>query len=616
MRRTRDATTSADQAGLPRHFLSEASGLVKLTPTSGSAFTLNVPYFVTARPASQMSASPAALLFASDTGSSTALSLSGTGVDTGGSTSSDYLSIVTPFELALESPLATLGASVPEGARHADLRYVGATATRLDAGNPSRVGNSVIYFGIVTHGSRSTPATEATFTVSIDRDRNGSAEFTLVNTRLTDTDVFVSGLRQLPNGGTLANSYLNMVDARTSTAIFNTNVLVIPVLASSLGLGATTRFNYRVQTPSRFWGTIDDSGWLTFDYVSPGLDFKAAGAGDPLVPDLPGGSIPVAFNGPEYRANASRGALLLHHFNAGATKAQVVPLGCPTITVTNPAVASGPVGVAFSQTFTQTGGLGTTTFSTTSTLPAGLTLSSAGALAGTPTQGGVFPITVTATDANACTGSSLYTLTIACPTIALSPTTLPGGTPGTPFSQTVTASGGSGSYSYAVTAGTQPPGLSLSGTGTLSGTPTTGGTYSFTVTATDGSLCAGSRVYSVTIASPATVASVNPASGPTAGGQSVEITGTGLLGATGVTFGGAPGTITSNTDTRITVTTPPHAPGPVDVVVSFPSGPVALAAAYSYAAAAADAAAVPTASTLALVLFALAVAGAGLLRMR
>ena len=56
----------------------------------------------------------------------------------------------------------------------------------------------------------------------------------------------------------------------------------------------------------------------------------------------------------------------------GATYTLVI--GCQTITVTNPATTTGTVDAPFSQTFTQTGAIGTATFTTASTLPAGLTL--------------------------------------------------------------------------------------------------------------------------------------------------------------------------------------------------------------------------------------------------
>ena len=92
---------------------------------------------------------------------------------------------------------------------------------------------------------------------------------------------------------------------------------------------------------------------------------------------------------------------------------------CPTITVTNPATATGAAGTAFSQTFTQSGGSGTVTFSTTSTLPAGLTLAANGTL-GTTTQAGTYPIVVKATDANGCTASgATYNLVIDCQTITV-----------------------------------------------------------------------------------------------------------------------------------------------------------------------------------------------------
>jgi hypothetical protein len=71
------------------------------------------------------------------------------------------------------------------------------------------------------------------------------------------------------------------------------------------------------------------------------------------------------------------------------------------------------------------------------------------------------------------------------PPLGVGPPTLPAPGAAVPYSQAVTASGGTAPYSYAVS-GTLPPGLSLnSTTGQISGTPTTGGSYRFTVTAAD-----------------------------------------------------------------------------------------------------------------------------------
>jgi hypothetical protein len=85
-----------------------------------------------------------------------------------------------------------------------------------------------------------------------------------------------------------------------------------------------------------------------------------------------------------------------------------------------------------------------------------------------------------------------------CPTITLSPESLPDGTVGVAYKQIITASGGAAPRTFAITTG-NVPGLTLSGAGTLSGTPTTAGAFGFTITATDANDCTGSRSYLLTV---------------------------------------------------------------------------------------------------------------------
>ncbi|MBP7868206.1 MAG: putative Ig domain-containing protein, partial [Acidobacteria bacterium] len=166
-------------------------------------------------------------------------------------------------------------------------------------------------------------------------------------------------------------------------------------------------------------------------------------------------------------------------------------IACPAITVTNPAVATGTAGVPFSQAFSQAGGLGTVTFTTGSTLPAGLTLATDGTLAGTPTVTGTFPITVTVTDSNLCTGTGpVYTLVVGCQAITVANPTVATGTAGTPFSQSFTQAGAIGTATF-TTGSALPAGLTLASNGTLAGTPTVTGTFPITVTVTDSNLCTG-----------------------------------------------------------------------------------------------------------------------------
>jgi sugar lactone lactonase YvrE len=182
-------------------------------------------------------------------------------------------------------------------------------------------------------------------------------------------------------------------------------------------------------------------------------------------------------------------------------------------------LTAGMVGIVYSQTITASGGTSPYTFAVTAgSLPAGVTLSSSGALSGTPTAGGTFNFTIGVTDTASKTASQAYTLTVNAPTITLLPISLPSPSVGTAYSQTVTASGGTAPFSYAVTAGSLPAGMTLSSAGVLSGTPTAAGTFNFTVTATDSSTgtgpYTGSRAYALTVSAP--TITVSPTTMPSA----------------------------------------------------------------------------------------------------
>ncbi|SFA99020.1 Putative Ig domain-containing protein [Collimonas sp. OK607] len=189
-------------------------------------------------------------------------------------------------------------------------------------------------------------------------------------------------------------------------------------------------------------------------------------------------------------------------------KSMTIVINATPVVVAPATLTAGAVGVAYAGgPLTASGGTAPYTFSITAgALPAGMSLSSSGALTGTPTAGGTFSFTVRATDQNSFSGSLAYTLVINAPTIGIAPTTLPAAAVASAYSQNVTASGGTGGYTYAITAGALPAGTSLSSAGVLSGTPTAGGTFNFTVTATDSSTgtgpYTGSRAYALTVNAP------------------------------------------------------------------------------------------------------------------
>lgn len=191
---------------------------------------------------------------------------------------------------------------------------------------------------------------------------------------------------------------------------------------------------------------------------------------------------------------------------------------CPIITVNPPTLPNGTVGTPYNQIVSASGGTSPYAFAVSSgALPTNLILNSVtGAITGTPTTAGTYTFTITATDATGCSGSRQYTITITspgCPAIIVNPTTLPPGFAQQLYAQSVTASGGTAPYVYAVVGGALPPGLTINAaTGLISGQPTQAGIFNVTIGATDALGCQGSRVYSIVI-----LAALIPAGGPTLG---------------------------------------------------------------------------------------------------
>jgi hypothetical protein len=84
-----------------------------------------------------------------------------------------------------------------------------------------------------------------------------------------------------------------------------------------------------------------------------------------------------------------------------------------SLELTPPTLSSGMVGAPYQQTFAAGGGSAPYVFALGGgVLPAGVSLSQDGALGGMPEQSGEFPITVTATDTNGCSGSRSYHLSV------------------------------------------------------------------------------------------------------------------------------------------------------------------------------------------------------------
>ncbi len=121
-------------------------------------------------------------------------------------------------------------------------------------------------------------------------------------------------------------------------------------------------------------------------------------------------------------------------------------------------------------------------YSSANALPPGMSLNNA-VLGGTPTAAGTFNFVLTATGPNQSQAQMQYAITIhPLPTVTTA-APLPSGTLGALYSQQIAATGGVPPYTFSMDA--NPPGISISRSGLLSGTPLTTGTFPFNIGVTD-----------------------------------------------------------------------------------------------------------------------------------
>lgn len=151
------------------------------------------------------------------------------------------------------------------------------------------------------------------------------------------------------------------------------------------------------------------------------------------------------------------------------------------IGLTNPSqLTEATIGQAYSEQLVVDGGVSPFSYSVVSgVLPSGLTLNSTGLISGTPLDVENASFTIEFSDSNGATCRKAFTLQVIC---LISTVSLPNGTDGEAYSQTLTANGGSAPFVWSIIAGALPSGLSLNAsTGSITGTPDTVETANFTV---------------------------------------------------------------------------------------------------------------------------------------
>ncbi len=213
--------------------------------------------------------------------------------------------------------------------------------------------------------------------------------------------------------------------------------------------------------------------------------------------------------------------------SASATIPLTIDSASSPLLLTTGSLPAATVGKAYSATVSASGGSTPYSWSATG-LPSGLSMSTSGVISGTPTTAGTSVVGVKVVDASSPiqSQSGNYQLVVGSATTAVQVTTssLPGGTVSSSYQATLAASGGTSPYSWSVASGQLPAGVALSSSGTISGTPTASGTYTFTVQAKDSSSTVQSATKSLSIAVAAQAAAAPTGTTPTISNLSVSVT--------------------------------------------------------------------------------------------
>jgi hypothetical protein len=172
------------------------------------------------------------------------------------------------------------------------------------------------------------------------------------------------------------------------------------------------------------------------------------------------------------------------------------------LTITTGALSAISAGATIAIKFAASGGAPPYTFSIAGSTPPGAIFTTDGALTGTATSIGSYTFQVTATDSAKTTASKSFTLQVTPAALTISTSLLPSGQVGTPYSATISATGGAPPYNWSALGVSGLAFFSSATNATLAGTPTTAGTFSIPVTVTDTAGAKASATLSLTINPP------------------------------------------------------------------------------------------------------------------
>ena len=276
---------------------------------------------------------------------------------------------------------------------------------------------------------------------------------------------------------------LKVSDSETPVASDSTTVTL-----SVLGITTPTTLPSGTTSTTYSLNFIAAGGTPPYTFSSPGvpagLTLSASGflSGTPTTPGT--SSFPVLVTDASGIAPIS------------ATFSLTVGTGVQPIQVTGATLPDGALTTSYSQPLEAQNGKPTYNWTVIGgTLPAGLTLTSAGTITGTPTAAGTATFTARATDSAGGFASGVFTINVNPLALQVTAAALPNAMVGIPYgAQPINATGGFPPYTFALTQGSLPAPLTFSSGQINSGVPVAAGSSNFTVTVTDavGSTASGS----------------------------------------------------------------------------------------------------------------------------
>jgi len=300
LRHTIDPTMQEIQLGVPRQYVSDASGRVLVTPSGQKA--ARVPVYGAAKPVSTTTASV----------KGKNIFLTGKGFSQG-SGSTAWTSGTSVLQYGGKSgKLPACAAAQTEGCastvtdRAADLQYVGAGST-----------SDTLWFGVSTFGNWAKVGEIVTPFIDFDTTGDGEPDYETYVQHATGTDVLLSITIDLNDDFAIVDVQpVNFNWGDVDTNVYDSNVITMPVTKEFIKLGAGSRpITYTVGTFSYLHAdTLDSVGPVNFNAGTP-----AFSTASPLYEDQGNTSI-------GYRLTKPAKALVLHLHGADAKRAEVLDL--------------------------------------------------------------------------------------------------------------------------------------------------------------------------------------------------------------------------------------------------------------------------------------------------